>query len=165
MENPTGVAAACMEVEKIVSRAKFSMLSVALGIDAYLHTQTEEMGRKAFFYLFLSLKIWEKVKKLNKYYIPEHPNNAYLVYVRGPGKIWVMEMHEFVDKERKLYYEQLWEIYHLIADESQPQRIALLYFALELIANRKVFDGLSMPALIAISDRTIYAEGNKIVIQ
>ena len=55
--NPTGVAAACMEVEKIVTRTKFSMLSIALSIDAYLHTQTQEIGRKAFLYLFISKEI------------------------------------------------------------------------------------------------------------
>lgn len=166
MENcPTGVAAACMKVEEIVSRTKFSMLSIALGIDACLHTETQEIGRKAFLYLFISEEVWKKVKELNKFCLPENSKNAYLVYVNGPGKNWVLEMREFVDKERKTYYEQLWEVYYLIADESQPQRIALLYFALDLIAKRREFDGFSIPASIAISDRAIFAEGNKIVRQ
>ena len=76
-----------------------------------------------------------------------------------------MEMHEFVDKEKKTYYEQLWEIYYLIADESQPQRIALLYFAFDLIARKKEFDWCNLAASIAISDHAIFSDGNKIVQQ
>jgi hypothetical protein len=162
---PTGVAAACMEIEKIVSRARFSMLSIALGMDAYLHTQTRVIGRKAFLYLFISREIWDKVRKLNKFCLPENHKNAYLAYVNGPGKDWVVEMHELVDKEKKTYYEQLWEIYYLLADEFQPRRIALLYFALDLIAKKEHFDWCNIAASVAISDHAVFVDGNKIVQQ